>query len=339
MIKFRPDCTTNLNPDKMKRYTFKKIEGGILAFVVVLLVAACHAKKQSDERNGYAIEIHRYASPAAGIFSNAYYIELEKSVVVIDATLINSTSKALKSKIDSLQKSISAVLLTHGHPDHYNGLGNLLSETGQVPVYSTQEVFDVIKEYDAAKAEQWTPMFGDEWPVNRMFPNTIVAEGERIKIDGAEFTVRKLGPGESHADSYWLLEYGGKQYAFIGDAVLQGVHAYMADGHFVEWLQNLTRLEKELSNVHMIYPGHGVSGATELLTWQKRYIREYVSNVDELLGNKDRLSEEDKEELVIRMKKFLPSENLEFLIGLAADVVASRLKELKTNGELDEILN
>lgn len=321
---------------RMNQSFYKVHKSAWLVMTAVIAFTGCSKPREQNEVEAYQVKIHQYASPASGIYANAYLVELKNSVVVVDATLINTTSRELKAQIDSLGKPLAAILVTHGHPDHYNGLGNLVG-TSDVPIYSTQEVLDVIEEYDAQKAEQWTPMFGAEWPTNRIFPNSVVGEGRVIQIDGVEFSVHKLGPGESHADSYWILNDNGKQHAFIGDAVLHGVHAYMSDGHFVDWLDNISALESSLKDVQMIYPGHGEPGSQEILAWQKEYLKSYILNVEALLGNEEKLTEADKEELVSRMKETLPNDKLEFLIGLGADVVAAGIIDLKSTGAFDKI--
>lgn len=171
--------------------------------------------------------IHRYAAGAAGLFVNAYLVETPHGVVAIDATLTESDSKALRAKLDSLGKPLLAVLLTHGHPDHYNGVTNLVAGR-EAPVLATAGVDSVIRASDAAKEAQWRPVFKDEWPPRRMFPTRIVRDGASVTLDGATFTTHALGPGESHQDSYWVLD-GAPHAAFIGDVVLNRVHAYTAE--------------------------------------------------------------------------------------------------------------
>src|SRR3989475_11379723 len=151
--------------------------------------------------------IHRYAAGASGMFVNAYLVETPHGVVAIDATLTESDSKALRAQLDSLGKPLLAVLLTHGHPDHYNGATNVLAARAvPPPVLATAGVDSVIRANDAAKEAQWKPLFGDEWPAQRTFPSRIVRDGESVTFDGATFIVHALGPGESYSDSYWVLQ-------------------------------------------------------------------------------------------------------------------------------------
>jgi glyoxylase-like metal-dependent hydrolase (beta-lactamase superfamily II) len=266
-----------------------------------------------------------FRSPEAGIFSNAYLVETAQHVVVIDATLLESTSKALRGRLEAIHKPLAAVLITHGHPDHYNGITNILNGE-QVDVVSTKPVDHVIREYDAAKEQQWRPTFGAEWPAKRTFPNRTLDDGGSIVVDGVKFTVHELGPGESHADSYWLVQAGGRRIAFIGDVVLDHVHAYMSDGHSKRWLKNISRLRRELKGVESIYPGHGDADGVALLDWERGYLEKYRTEVAALAKGNASLSEDDKKMLVQKMKEYLPNDRLEFLIALGADPVAAELK-------------
>ena len=59
--------------------------------------------------------------------------------------------------------------------------------------------------------------------------------------------------------------------------------------------------------------------------WQKNYLERYRAAVKEIAKGEARLSDEQKKELVVRMKTVLPTEKLEFLIPLGADPVAAEL--------------
>jgi glyoxylase-like metal-dependent hydrolase (beta-lactamase superfamily II) len=268
-------------------------------------------------------QVHRQASGAQGIFANAYLVETAHGVVAVDALLTETDSKALRARVQSLGKPLLAVLITHGHPDHYNGVTNLVA-TDAVPVIATAGVDRVIRESDASKERQWKPMFGDEWPVRRTFPTRIARDGETMMFDGLSFTVHDLGPGESHSDSIWIMG-GAIPTAFIGDVVLNRVHAYTSDGHTAAWLKNLERVRGLVAGAGTIHPGHGEPGSADILDWQREYLTVYRNEVAGLAKGRASLTEHEKGLLVSRMRDHLPTDKLEFLIGLGADTVAAEL--------------
>jgi glyoxylase-like metal-dependent hydrolase (beta-lactamase superfamily II) len=269
------------------------------------------------------VRVHRQASGAQGIFANAYLVETDNGVVAVDALLTETDSKALRARVLSLRKPLLGVLVTHGHPDHYNGLTNLIG-TDAVPIVATAGVDRVIRENDAAKERQWKPTFGDEWPIRRTFPSRIVRDGDSLMFDGLSFTVHDLGPGESHSDSIWIVG-GSSPAAFIGDVVLNQVHAYTSDGHTAAWLTNLEKVRGLVAGATAIYPGHGEPGSADILDRQEQYLIRYREEVAALAGGRPVLTDEEKKILVGRMKDALPTDKLEFLIGLGADAVASEL--------------
>ena len=290
------------------------------------LVVLCSASLVGATEAPPTATVHIYQSPESGIFSNAYLIETGHHVVAIDTTLLQSTSKELRNKLLALGKPLSAVLITHGHPDHYNGITNLLAGEN-LDVYATAGTDKVIRENDAAKEKLWVPMFGAEWPKHRTFPNRIVASGESMEVDGVTFTVHNLGPGESHSDSYWVVKAGAQTFAFIGDVVLDHVHAYVNDGHTTDWLKNIDQLKSELKGASMLYPGHGNPGGAELLDWQRGYLTAYRTEVIKLAAGRPTLTDDQKKALVIAMEAYFPSKKLEFLIALGADSVAAELSK------------
>jgi glyoxylase-like metal-dependent hydrolase (beta-lactamase superfamily II) len=150
-----------------------------------------------------------------------------------------------------------------------------------------------LRPFNLASLKPWTPA-SRRW----FFPNRTLENGESVSIDGLTFTAHHLGFGESNSDSYWAMEGNGQRVAFIGDVVLNRVHAYGSDAHTFEWLRNLNRLITELHGFDRIYPGHGDSGGIELLEWQKSYLQELRSIIKNLAKGRTELSEAEKAELV-----------------------------------------
>src|SRR5919106_1934197 len=107
--------------------------------------------------------IHTYRSGESALFVNSFLVEGEDGVVSIDAPMFVSDARAYRARLDALHKPLAGVLLTHPHPDHYNGLTDLVAGY-DVPVIALADVDREIRARDDEKRARWAPVFGDEWP-------------------------------------------------------------------------------------------------------------------------------------------------------------------------------
>jgi glyoxylase-like metal-dependent hydrolase (beta-lactamase superfamily II) len=271
--------------------------------------------------------IYTYTAAANGLFVNSYLVESDDGVVAIDSSLLVSDARAFRARLDALGKPLLAVLVTHGHPDHFNGVVELVRGQGDVPIYATPEGKAVIDEVAEPKRAQWSPTYGAEWPSQTAFPNATVADGETLTIGGLRIRAHELGPCESASEALYVLESsdGGAPVAFTGDLFYNGHHSYNADGFTAAWLDALDRAAALLVGIDTLYPGHGRPAGLEALDAQRRYqlmLREAVRN---LADGEAALSEGAKEELTARMSAFLHDPALAWLVGLSADAVAAEL--------------
>lgn len=243
---------------------------------------------------------------------HAYVVELENSVVVVDTTLALSSATELRTMAESFGKPIAAVLLTHGHPDHYVGMAKF----SDVPRYSTKGVYDFALREDVAKAAIAKTLFGDEFPDERVFPDHFVVDQDELTFDGVTFTVTDLGPGESDYDTMWSFTHDGIVHAFLGDIVSFGCHTFFRDGHTADWLRTLDRLERELPADARIYLGHGpVPAPVGVFDWQRQYIALWRQSVAALSAVEAlEASRETQERLIATMKEYLDSDATLFLL-------------------------
>jgi glyoxylase-like metal-dependent hydrolase (beta-lactamase superfamily II) len=269
--------------------------------------------------NGRSL-IHRFPGKRAGAFVNAYLVETEAGVVAIDALLTVSESTAMRTSLDRLGKPLYAVLLTQSHPDHYAGLAQLVAGD-DAPVIATQGVIDTIARDDATKDAVVGPMFGDEWPAKRIFPNTPIRDGESVTFDGVRFTVIDLGPSESPHDSPWILGDDEKT-VFLGDQIYDHRHCYLADGFHREWLANIATLRDRFDADTVFHVGHGGPVDGSLWDWQRAYIETFVDAVAAAdWSDADRA----KAAVVAEVKAFEPTDELQFLMELSIEPVAVQL--------------
>ncbi len=272
-----------------------------------------------------SVTVHTYTAAESGLWVNSYLLETETEVVLIDTSLLNSDIAALKARLAALRKPLAAVFVTHAHPDHFNGVHELVGAT-DIPVYATAGVAKVIREVAGAKRAQWGPVYGDEWPAVTAYPSVELADRDTVTVGGVTVTVRELGPGESHADSYLLAaSEQGKPAAFVGDVAFHGTHPYVNDGHTASWLATLDTISAELADMPLVYPGHGAPTGPGVFAEQRRYLLYYREVVRRLAGGAPALSEQAKAELDATMQAFLPSAPLTWMINLGADAVAAEL--------------
>jgi glyoxylase-like metal-dependent hydrolase (beta-lactamase superfamily II) len=264
--------------------------------------------------------VHRFPVVPDGAFVNAYLVETATGVVAVDSLLTVSDSRAMREALERLRKPLHAVLLTHSHPDHYAGLVQLVAGD-DVPIIAPQGVIDTIARDDAAKDAIVGPLFGDEWPRTRIFPDTPIRDGESVTFDGVRFTVIDLGPGESPHDSPWVVGADART-VFLGDQIYDHKHCFLADGFHREWLANIETLRERLPVDATFHIGHGGPVGGDMWDWQRGYIETFVAAV----GEADWAEPEPARAAVIaRMKAYEPTDELQFLMELSIEPVARQL--------------
>jgi glyoxylase-like metal-dependent hydrolase (beta-lactamase superfamily II) len=264
--------------------------------------------------------IHRFPVQHEGAFVNAYLVETPSGVVAVDGLLQVSAAKEMRAGIDRLGKPLLAALLTHSHPDHYAALGEVVAGD-DVPIYAPQGVIDAITADDAAKDQIVGPLFGEDWPANRIFPNTAIADGESVSFDEAKFTVIDLGPSESPHDSPWILGDDANT-VFLGDQIYDHKHCYLADGFYEEWLRNIETLRTRFPEGAVFYIGHGGPVGGEMWDWQREYIERFIEAVS---GADWSSPDQAKAAVVGRMKAYEPSDDLQILMELSIEPIATKL--------------
>jgi hypothetical protein len=78
------------------------------------------------------INIERYAGKEASV--NSYLLSDARSVIVVDLLRNSREAEALADHVVASGKTLQSIVVTHGHPDHYMGLGVFHRRFPEVPV-------------------------------------------------------------------------------------------------------------------------------------------------------------------------------------------------------------
>lgn len=269
-------------------------------------------------------KIHAYTSREPMLQVNAFIVESATALVIVDTTLTMTDSKALKQKADNLNKPIAGIILTHGHPDHIAGTYNIATD-GSIPIYSLASVKKLMEDTEETKHKQWSGMFGNEWIPKWVYPNTIVRNGDTIKIADLNFNVLDIGSGgDCDANSIWLLDDENKA-AFVGDLIYNNNHTYMNDGSVLRWLANLEKLSPVLKNFNSYFIGHGESCDFSALAKQKEYFLVYCSKVLQATDGTGIFNDETRKVFEQNMLAAYPDYGCQFMVALSADRVGMEL--------------
>jgi len=275
-----------------------------------------------------ATKIHNYVSQEPLVRPNAFIVEGDNGLVIVDTTLTMSDSKALKQIADGLRKPIAGILLTHGHPDHVAGTSNI-APNADIPIYALQSVRDLMAASEEHKHKQWSSMFKEEWIPKWVYPNTIVKDGDTVKVAGLEFRVVDLGAGgDCDANSLWLLE-NEHQAAFVGDFLYSEHHTYMMDGSVLRWIANLKRFEDRLGKYNMLYVGHGSPSDASLLQSQQQYFDTACRALLDATRGSAVLNDDSRKQYEKTMLAAYPGYGFKLTVAFSADALAKELVGVK----------
>lgn len=211
-------------------------------------------------------KIHTYSSPANAFLVNSFLIETSNGVVLIDTQFLISEAKKLKEFIQKIEKPLLGIIITHPHPDHFNGAVVIAEDMNELPIYATQATLDGIKASEASKRQFWTKTYGSDYPQSTTFPNQIVASDEPLVIDGVEIVIDDLGAGES--TDITIIYLPQIKTLIASDLVYNKVHPWLAESRSQAWLDQIQVVKANYKDAQTVFAGHGTDGELSILDEQ-----------------------------------------------------------------------
>lgn len=265
---------------------------------------------------------HVYSAPQGAFMVNSFLLEGEDSVVIIDAQFLVSSARELREQLRAIGKPLAALVVTHPHPDHYNGAATLLDGLGDIPILATEATNSGIRATAEEKRAFWTPSYGADYPQIFRYPNRIIRSGETIAFGDVVLTIEDIGPGESTNN---VVIYGSEgSELFASDLLYSGCHPWLAEGRSALWLEQLDEVERRFRDATRVHAGHGASGDLRLIDMQRAYIEGFRAAV-QLRMDGAALAEGGKvsiHEEVVRRYRGYP---LEFLIDFNTDAMVQEI--------------
>ncbi|MFI0806441.1 MBL fold metallo-hydrolase [Streptomyces echinatus] len=151
----------------------------------------------------------------------------ERDAVLVDALMTAEQAGRLADWVAASGKNLTTVFVTHGHGDHWFGLGTLLERFPRARAVATPAV---VRQMEKQMAPEFVASFWRERFPGQIPDRLVAAEpldGDRLDLEGNDLVV--VGLGHTDTDDTTCLHVPSVGLVVAGDAVYNDVHLYLAE--------------------------------------------------------------------------------------------------------------
>ena len=201
----------------------------------------------------------------------------ETEVVLTDTGHIKSEVSALGDMIEQTGKRLTTIYITHGHLDHFLGIGQLMKRFPNARPVATPAVVADIKASVADQEQQWQRRFGDEVDSTAVIPQAL--EGDVIDLEGQELRAIEVPQGDISPST--VVHIPSIDTVIGGDVVYNGIHMMLALTGPAEWQKWIDSIDLvESLEATTIIAGHKQPDASDqdletILNGSRGYIRDF----------------------------------------------------------------
>jgi len=206
----------------------------------------------------------------------------KRDAVLVDAFMTVEQASALADWVASKNRNLTTVYITHGHGDHWFGVGTLLERFPNARVVATADTIKVMH-YNAspeALRTAWKAGFPGQIPDNLVIAKAL--EGQVIDLEGQELRVVELG--HTDTDYTTCLHVPSIGLVVAGDAAYNDVHLYLVESDVQkrrEWIAALDKIES--LNPRAVVASHKRPEADDhprIIEETRQYIRDFDAQVE-----------------------------------------------------------
>jgi len=166
-----------------------------------------------------------------------------RDAVLVDAFMTVKQASDLADWVASKRKNLTTIYITHGHGDHWFGVGTVLERFPHARVVATPNTIKVMQGNASPQGlAAWGAGFPGQIPEKLVMAEELT--GNVIDLEGRDVIAVELG--HTDTDATTCLHVPSIGLVVAGDAAYNGVHLYLVESNGAtrrEWLAALDTIE------------------------------------------------------------------------------------------------
>ena len=176
--------------------------------------------------------------------TSATLISGERDAVLVDAFLTVEQAHALVEWVAASGKNLTTIYVTHGHGDHFFGLGPLLDRFPNARAVATPGVVKIMRQQASPEfvASFWNVRFPGQLPERLVIAQEL--KGKTIDLEGHDLVAIEVG--HTDTDNTTCLHVPSLDLVVAGDVAYNGDHLYLVESNGQtrrEWISALDTIE------------------------------------------------------------------------------------------------
>ena len=213
----------------------------------------------------------------AWVPTSATLIFGQRDAVLVDAFLTIEQAATLVEWVAASGKNLTTIYVTHGHGDHFFGIGTLQD---RFPNARAVAMPDVVKSMEQQASPEYVSNFWNARYPGQIPERLVIAEelkGNVIQLEGRDLVVVEVG--HTDTDHTTCLHVPSAGLVVAGDAAYNDVHLYLAESNAEtrrEWIVALDTIES--LKPRAVIAGHkkpGKDDSPRIIEETRQYIRDF----------------------------------------------------------------
>jgi glyoxylase-like metal-dependent hydrolase (beta-lactamase superfamily II) len=208
---------------------------------------------------------------------SATLISGRHDAVLVDPLMTVEQGMAVADWVSTTGKNLTTVYVTHGHGDHWFGLGAVRERFPGVRAVATPAVIESMRTGSSHQALQtfWLPRFPGQIPEDNPVADPL--DGPSFELEGHQLVA--VDVGHTDTDHTTVLHVPDLGLVVAGDAAYNGVHQYLAESDAQgrkDWLAALDIVEA--LDPRAVIAGHkryGNDDSPRIIDETRQYIRDF----------------------------------------------------------------